>query len=336
MKSHVRKWARQGLLPMMAVVAMGIAAPAMARCDFGEPGRATLTGARLTVNGTQVGRPVSPWYNLSSVDDVGGCTDSGTMYVTGRATTQGSYTEGRSTYSIYETGVPGLGFIMAFRSEARENGIDYQPVVAGTTNSKVFFRHWLTLDLRIRFIKIGDIPEGTLVVPEVAAADFILRDFSSVTTGNRLLLGATSIEGIYRKLCYPRNTSVNMGRALQTEFSTRYSHSAPRTFDIVLDCEEKVGDVLFYLEENAASPLLDRDRGLVEVSGGAKGIALQMTDVGGAAIPFDSIRSFGHSGDAAGELRRTFQARYVQTVGDADDIVPGNANASISIVMAYP
>ena len=68
---------------------------------------------------------------------------------------------------------------MAFRSEARENGIDYQPVVAGTTNSKVFFRHWLTLDLRIRFIKIGDIPEGTLVVPEVAAADFILRDFSS-------------------------------------------------------------------------------------------------------------------------------------------------------------
>ena len=38
----------------------------------------------------------------------------------------------------------------------------------------------------------------------------------------------------------------------------------------------------------------------------------------------------------AGELRRTFQARYVQTVGDADDIVPGNANASISIVMAYP
>lgn len=336
MKLHVRKWARRGLLSMMAVVAMSIAAPAMARCDFGKPGRATLTGARLTVNGTQVGRPVSQWYNLSSVNDVGGCTDYGWLEVTGRATTLGNYTEGRTTYSIYDTGVPGLGFVMAFRDEARQDGIDYQPVVAGTTNSNVRIRHWLTLDLRIRFIKVGDIPEGTLVVPDVAAADFILRDSTSVSTGDRLLLAATSIEGIYRKLCYPRNTSVNMGRALRTEFSTRYSHSSPRTFDIVLDCEEKVGDVLFYLEENAASPLLDRDRGLVEVSGGAKGIALQMTDVGGTPIPFDTIRTFGHSGDTAGELRRTFEARYVQTVGDADDIVPGDANASISIVMAYP
>lgn len=336
MRFHVRKWTKRGLLPMMAVVAMSIAAPAMARCDFGKPGRATLTGVRLTVNGTQVGRPVSSWYNLSSVNDVGGCTDYGWLEVTGRATTLGNYTEGRTTYSIYETGVPGLGFVMAFRDEAREDGIDYQPVVAGFTNSNVRIRHWPTLDLRIRFIKVGDIPEGNLVVPDVAAADFVLRDTTSVSTGDRLLLAATSIEGVYRKLCYPRNTSVNMGRALQTEFSTRYSHSAPRTFDIVLDCEEKVGDVLFYLEENAASPLLDRDRGLVEVSGGAKGIALQMTDVGGTPIPFDTLRPFGHSGDAAGELRRTFEARYVQTVGNAADIVPGNANASISIVMAYP
>lgn len=338
MRLQVRKWASRALLPMMALGALAAAAPAMARCDFGSDARLTLTGLRLTVNGIQNGRPLSPWYSLSSGTDVGGCTSGnlGTLNMTGRATTSGSYSEGRFTYSIYESGVPGLGFILAFRSEARLDGTDYQPVVAGATNSQVTFYDWLTLDLRIRFIKIGDVPEGTLSVPEIAAADFTLRDYTSVGTGGRFVLGATSIEGIHRKLCYPRNTSVNMGRALQTEFSTRYSHSAPRTFDIVLDCEEKVGDVLFYLEENAASPLLDRDRGLVEVSGGATGIALQMTEVGGAPIPFDTVRPFGYSGDVAGELRRTFEARYVQTVGDADDIVPGNANASISIVMAYP
>ena len=337
MKLQVRRWVSRALLPMMALGALAAAAPAMARCDYGSDARVTLTGLRLTVNGIQNGRPLSPWYSVSA-RDVAGCSSGFLAWVemTPRATTLGSYTEGRYTYSIYDAGVQGLGFILAYRSEARLDDIDYQPVLAGTTNKKVFFYDWLTLDLRIRFIKVGDIPEGTLAVPEVVAADFIARDYTSQSTSGRFVLGATSVEGIYRKLCYPRNTSVNMGRALQTEFSTRYSHSAPRTFDIVLDCEEKVGDVQFYLEENAASPLLDRDRGLVEVSGGAKGIALQMTDVGGAAIPFDTIRSFGHSGDAAGELRRTFEARYVQTVGDADDIVPGNANASISIVMAYP
>ncbi|MCF3521551.1 MULTISPECIES: fimbrial protein [Stenotrophomonas] len=323
---------------MMTAVAMAIAAPAMARCDYAGDLRATLTGLRFTVNGVQNGRPISPWYSVSPGTTAGGCTagNLGTLDVTGRATTLGSYTEGRFTYSIYDSGVPGLGFIVAVRSDERMNDIDYQPVLAGTTNSKVVFDDWLYLDLRIRFIKVGDIPEGTLSVPEITMVDYVVRDHTTKQDYGTLRLGATSIDGIYRKLCYPRNTSVNMGRALQTEFSTRYSHSAPRTFDIVLDCEEKVGDVLFYLEENAASLLLDRDRGLVEVSGGAKGIALQMTDVGGTPIPFDTVRPFGHSGDAAGELRRTFEARYVQTVGDADDIVPGNANASISIVMAYP
>jgi len=337
MKSQLYKWAKRMLLPAVVVAAMGAAAPAMARCDFGKDARVTLTGLRLTVNGIQNGRPLSPWYSLSSSNDVGGCTSGNlaTLHMTGSATTLGSYSEGRLTYSIYDTGVPGLGFILAFRNEARLDDIDYQPVLASATNSNVRFYDWLTLDLRVRFIKVGDVPEGTLTVPEVAAANFTLRDYTSVGTGGRLMLAATSIEGIHRKLCYPRNTSVNMGRAIKTEFSTRYSHSSPRSFDLVLDCEEKVGDVQFYLEESAASPLLDRERGLVAVSGGAAGIALQMTEVGGTPIPFDSVRPFGHSG-AAGELRRSFEARYVQIVGNASDIVPGDANAAIAIVMAYP
>lgn len=338
MKRHSLDTVRKTLLALGSMVALGAAAPAMARCDFGKDARLVVSGAKLTVNGVRDNRPVTPWYELSSGGYIGGCTSGniGHFRATGYGAVLGTYSEGRSIYSIYDTGIPGLGFVVALRDQARRDGIDYQPVQAGK-ETHLTFDDWLTLDLRLRFIKVGEIDAAdNRSIPEIGIADFRLTDATSVGTGARVVLAGTTIDTIHRALCHPRNTTVNMGRAFKAEFTGRYSRSPARTFDISLDCEAKVGDVQYYLEETASSPLIHRAMGLVEVTGGASGVALQMSEVGGTPITFDTPRPFGHGGDAAGVLRRTFEARYVQTVGSASDIVTGDADASITIVMAYP
>ncbi len=257
------------------------------------------------------------------------------LYVAASAV--GTYIEdGKSTYGIFATGVPGLGLVAGIRS-TYVSGLEFRPLTEGD-NGKIDFRNsWPYPEMRVRYIKTGDIPPGDYVSQGVMLGDIRVNDWSTVWFLSRMSSQGAPVNVTSRPMCFPQATHVNMGSVPMARFSGQFSGSEPRDFDVSVHCEADVGDILFYLESTGDSAVIDAARGVVAVSGGARGVGIQMLHGEGAnqPIPLEKTFPFG-STLAAGRLSKAFKARYVQTSKDAKDIQAGPANATIRLVLEYP
>lgn len=318
------------------VLLLGACGQAWARCDKLADSVSNVSAVSLTVNGIPNGRPVSPWQPEYTDDRyIAGCTDGGTAYFYATASEVGVYTEGTSTYSVYPTGVDGLGMIIGVRS--RDDGGSFLPIWTGRAAQIPFREQWLIPQVRVRFIRTGEIAAGTHDTDPFEFASTLYSDSTTVKATVRYSLGSATITAMHRPLCRPLPMPVRMGSVPVTDFKGQFSGGREQLFQISLDCEAGVGDVNFYFEPTDMSPPVDVARGIVAVSGGAVGVGLQVLDgeSGISPVALEKVYPFGTS-TGAGRIGRKFRARYVQTAASEKDIQPGNADASIRIVMDYP
>jgi len=295
-----------------------------------------VNSATLTVNGVANGRPVSSWQPEYTDDRyIAGCTDGGTAYFYATRAEVGTYTEGDSKYSVFPTGVDGLGIIIGVRS--RDDGGNFQPLSTVRAAQVRFRQQWMFPQVRVRFIRTGEIAVGTHEMDPFEFADVLYSDTTTVKATVQYSLTGATITAQHRPLCRPAPVPVRMGSVPVTDFKGQFSGGRERPFQIFLDCEAGVGDVNFYLEPTDSSPAVDVARGIVAVSGGAAGVGLQVLDgeSGVSPVALEKVYPFGTS-TGAGRIGRPFRARYVQTAASAKDIQPGKADASIRIVMDYP
>lgn len=333
------------LLAVLGAAALQASSAASAMCvwygtsNFNAPTYPSTVAA----NGANDGRPFGGWQRVGTVAGQVGCTDTaGFMYVTGSdADVVGTYTIGSShSYSIYKTGVEGLGVIAELRPTASSGGTDFLPLLANATHTTQWREattRWPDFELQIRFIKYGDVAMGTVTTVYPQLGTIRVWDGLSSDTGEvPIMPQGAAVTVIRRPVCRPQSRSVYMGTAPATGFTNKYDGWTARSFRVTLDCDVGVGTVDYYLEPAGGSDLLDKDRGIVSVTGGAEGVGLQVMDAGDRAIPFDGRgRLFGTS--TTGEsLEKEFRARYVQTAADPADIVPGQADATVRILMDYP
>lgn len=319
-----------------ALLLLGICGPAWARCDKHGDSTSTVSAATLTVNGVSNGRPVSSWQPEYTDDrHFVGCTNGGTAYFYATPSEVGTYMDGGSTYSVYPTGVEGLGMIIGVRS--RDDGGNFQPIWTGRTAQIPFRQQWMFPQVRVRFIRTGEIAAGTHETVPFEFASTLYSDSTTVKATVKYSLAGATITAEHRPLCRPAPVPVRMGSVPATDFKGQYSGGRERPFQIFVDCEAGVGDVNFYLEPTDTSPAVDVARGIVAVSGGAVGVGLQVLDgeSGISPVALEKVYPFGTS-TGAGRIGRKFRARYVQTVASEKDIQPGKADASIRIVMDYP
>ena len=319
-----------------AFLFFGVCGQAWARCDRFNDSSSAVNAVSLTVNGVVNGRPVSSWQSEYTDDRyIAGCTDGGTAYFYAAPSEVAAYTEGGFTYSVYPTGVDGLGMIIGVRS--RDDGGHFQPIWTGRTTQIAFRQQWMFPQVRVRFIRTGEISAGTHETDPFEFASTLYSDTSTVKATVKYSLAGTTITAEHQPLCRPVPVPVRMGSVPVTDFKGQFSGARERPFQIFLDCEAGVGSVNFYLEPTDMSPAVDVARGIVAVSGGAVGVGLQVLDgeSGIAPVALEKVYPFGVS-TGPGRIGRSFRARYVQTAALEGDVQPGQANAVIRIVMDYP
>lgn len=340
MKTIKNRIARQAFVALCGVAAVTASGVAIARCDGWSDASHDVYDATITANGMAVERPVSPW-QASSEDYSGGCGASfGGPVVTLSASAReiGIYrASAREIYSIYDSGVPGIGYIVGFRAPLGTRG--FQAVRNGAPVTDDDYRDSGNADteLRVRYIKTGDTTAGTYDTTPLHLGSLRVWDGSSVGYTVPMTINSASITVVHRPVCYPEPVTVRMGSVSRTLFDGKYSAGPARGFHVAINCDAFMGDVDYYLEGTESSPAVDTERGIIEVSGGAVGVGLQMLrdTAGYPPIPLEQAQNFG-TNRGGGRMSRYFKARYVQTVDKAEDIVPGTANAAMRIVMDYP
>ncbi|HEL3193706.1 TPA: hypothetical protein UMF74_000311 [Stenotrophomonas maltophilia] len=337
MNSKRNSRARGHLLMLLGLAALGAAGNAAARCDKWSEGSHSTGDATLTANGVSVDRPVSSW-QVGTSDYTGGCSASlggPIMTLTANAKEVGVYrASAKEIYSIYESGVPGIGYIVGFRSELGGGG--YQAVrnampVQDTNPDRETVAY---TEMRVRYIKIGATTAGTYTTTPLLLGTLHVKDGSSISYEATVTIESATLEVVHRPVCYPQPKTIKMGSTPLTDFSGQYSGGRKRGFFIEIECDAGVGDVNYYLEGTEDSPAVDVEQGIVGVSGGATGVGLQMME-DDTVVPLETARHFG-SNSTGGRIYRHFYARYVQTAAKVADVVPGTANAAIRIGMDYP
>lgn len=154
---------------LLALLALGVCGKASANCYVDKESDTIAASATLTVNGVTLGRPVSPWLQATRDTDYFASCTMGSNFaearITGVQTPVGTYTEGGEVYGVYETGILGLGMVFAMRDEDESLYPKYIPI--RSTQTSVRFVSWFNPDVRIRYIRTGEIPQG----------DFTTNDF---------------------------------------------------------------------------------------------------------------------------------------------------------------
>ncbi|MBN5087326.1 fimbrial protein [Stenotrophomonas maltophilia] len=334
-KLEVQAMKRWTAVVGMAGLGLVFSGAAWARCDKFSDALSEVVSTTLVTNGTSNGRPVSPWLPEHTDDRyIAGCTSGGTVFFFGHRDQIGSYSENGLAYSVYASGIEGLGMIFAVRS--RDDGGPFVPIHADSSSTINFRQQWMFPQVRARFIRMADIAAGTHATRAFEFGSGLYSDGTSIKATVNYAVSSTTVTVVHRPLCRPLPVVVRMGSVPATDFRGQYSGSRSRGFQIQLDCESGVGEVRYYLEATDTSPIVDVDRGIVAVTGGAAGVGLQMLQSdSGTPIALEKVHPFGTSTDA-GRISKQFHARYVQTAEESKDIQPGAANASIRIVMDYP
>ncbi|MBA0428731.1 MULTISPECIES: fimbrial protein [Stenotrophomonas] len=334
-KLELRGMRRWTAAMWMAGLGLAFSGSAWARCDRFSDVLSEVASTTLVTNGTSNGRPVSPWLPEHTDDRyTAGCTWGGSILFFGDRDQIGSYSENGLAYSVYESGVAGLGMIFAVRS--RDDGGPFVPIHADRSSTINFREQWMFPQVRARFILMADIAAGTHTTRAFEFGSGLYSDSTTIKATVNYSVSGTTVTVVHRPLCRPQPVVVRMGSVPATDFRGQYSGSRSRSFQIQLDCQSGVGEVRYYLDATDTSPVVDVDRGIVAVTGGAAGVGLQMLQSdSGMPIALGKVHPFGTSTDA-GQISKQFHARYVQTAEESKDVQPGGANASIRIVMDYP
>lgn len=249
-----------------------------------------------------------------------------------------TYSEGGRTYSVFETGVPGVGYVLEVQPSLlynSEDGTGRHVIRSGVELAKLIGE-----DIRIdqvfwiRFIKTGITTESTYTVPDQKLLDmthFQLRD----RWVQQHWLRAMTIDVVHRPLCHVAPKTVEVTPGVAAELTSQWSYGRIRKFTVDLNCEAGAGRVQYYVEPAGTTLAIDRMRGILDVQGGAVGVGLQLLDASDVPIELGKTYWFGAS-SADGARSETFGARYIKTAASADRVVPGAANATARFRIHYP
>lgn len=319
---------------LFAVATIGLAAstPVLAACAFGGDLRYSASDLDITANRLADGVAVSGWQSGAEEFAASCSRDSSTVRVSRNANVAGTYKIGHTTYDIIKTSVPGLGVIAEFQVPQRPG---WHPLTGDRAISVIAASAGVDIAVDLRFVKYADIAEGDYTVHELQLASYQVTDGLGGSAHGTLRAPEVALRVVYAPVCRPAATAVAMPDTVMTRLPAEGSAGPTRRFDIVVDCEKDVGEFRYFIEDAGSSTVVDTARGLYSVTGGAKGVALQMLEAGGRVIGYREVRPFGNT-MVAGEQRKSFEARYVRTARLGSEMEAGDANASLRIVMDYP
>ncbi|WP_158785382.1 fimbrial protein [Pantoea sp. BAV 3049] len=242
------------------------------------------------------------------------------------------------SYAVFETGVPGIGFILGLKDT---NATTYVPLQTGITQTfpaeGTAESNELGWSAKVTFVKTGQpLASGTYITPTITAA--ILTAYNNEVATAKVIISPTSIN-VNATGCTINTPSVpvDMGSLDVRSFNTVNSTSALKNFSVNLNCDANIA--LYAVVTDQTDPTNTSDTVSLTPDSTATGVGVQFfyNNTGPLALgPDSSLNStvgqfFIQSTSQAETLTLPFQSRYIRT----GDITPGTADAVASITFSY-
>ena len=308
-----------------------------------SPQPMTYSGpADSVVPGSIIG---STWSATASVQQVFWCgliftCNKGTLQPSSSAISSGAtVTVDGANYTIFETGVPGVGYIIGlkdFKSTQYihlQTGITQSYPAEGTSG----YAQDLGWSAKVTFIKTGAaLKSGVYNIPTINAA--VLTAYNNETKTAQVIISPTTIT-VTASGCTvdSKNASVALGTIDIRTLPTVGSTSPSGTFTVGLTCAANVAVHAVMTDQTTPS----NTSSVVTLTGDstASGVGVQFFYNGSGPLTMGPDSSAAgatgqfliQSTTAAQTLTLPFQAQYIRT----GELVPGSANALASITFSY-
>lgn len=242
-------------------------------------------------------------------------------------------------YTIFETGVPGVGYIIGLKDYY---GTSYVPLQTGVTQSypaegTSSYATSLGWSAKVTYIKTGSaLKTGVYQIPTINAA--VLTAYNNETKTAQVILNPTTIT-VTASGCTVNTPTANIDLGtIDIHTLTSVGSTSPSgSFNISLTCDANV--VVNAVMTDQTTPINNSSVVTLTGSSSASGIGVQFfyNGTGPLMMGPDSSAAgtnnqfFIQSTSAAQTLSLPFQAKYIRT----GELIPGSANALASITFSY-
>jgi len=288
----------------------------------------------------------STWSATADVSEVFWCgliwtCSKGTLEPSPSAISSGmTITVDGANYTIFETGIPGVGYILGLKDF---NGSEYTPLQKGITQSYPApgtsgVAQNLGWSAKVTFVKTGTaLKSGTYTTPTINAA--ILTAYNNETKTAKVIINPITITVVARGCTVnTKSANVDLGTLDIRTLSTVGSTSPSGTFNVTLTCDQNIAVNAVMTDQTTPS----NSSSVVTLTGdsSASGVGVQFfyNGIGPLSMGPDSTADgtlnqfFIQTTSSANQvLSLPFQAQYIRT----GDLVPGTANALASITFSY-
>ncbi|WP_423778191.1 fimbrial protein [Enterobacter oligotrophicus] len=287
----------------------------------------------------------SAWSATADVEEVFWCgwvftCTKGTLEPSGSAVSSGmTVTVDGVNYTIFETGVPGVGYIIGLKDF---KGTTYVPLQTGITQSYPAdgtsgYAANLGWSAKVTFIKTGTaLKSGVYQTPTINAA--ILTAYNNEVKTAQVIINPTTIT-VTASGCTvgTQSANVDLGTIDVRTLPTVGSTSPSGAFNVGLTCDANVAVNAVMTDQTTPS----NTSSVVTLTGDstASGVGVQFfyNGTGPLMMGPDSSAAgttnqfFIQTTTAAQTLSLPFQAQYIRT----GELIPGTANALASITFSY-
>ncbi|ELW1647876.1 oxidoreductase [Enterobacter oligotrophicus] len=287
----------------------------------------------------------SAWSATADVEEVFWCgwvftCTKGTLEPSGSAVSSGmTVTVDGVNYTIFETGVPGVGYIIGLKDF---KGTTYVPLQTGITQSYPAdgtsgYAANLGWSAKVTFIKTGTaLKSGVYQTPTINAA--ILTAYNNEVKTAQVIINPTTIT-VTASGCTvgTQSANVDLGTIDVRTLPTVGSTSPSGAFNVGLTCDANVAVNAVMTDQTTPS----NTSSVVTLTGDstASGVGVQFfyNGTGPLMVGPDSSAAgttnqfFIQTTTAAQTLSLPFQAQYIRT----GELIPGTANALASITFSY-
>ncbi|SNY61474.1 fimbrial protein [Enterobacter sp. CC120223-11] len=308
-----------------------------------SPAPMTYSGpANSIVPGNIIG---TSWSATANVQEVFWCglvvwCTKGTMEPSsGTVSTGMNVTVDGKSYTIFESGIPGIGYIIGLKDF---NGNAYVPLQSGVTQT---YPADGTNDLaqnlgwsgKVTFIKTGQpLVSGVYVTPSIDAA--MLTAYNNETKTARVIINPTTIS-VTATGCVviTKSANVNLGDVDIRQLTTVGSMAAAGAFNVTLDCDANISLNAVLSDQTHPSNDSNAVSLTSDSTAGALGVAFYYNGSGPIQLGKDSSVA-GTTNQfhittttSAQSITMPFQVRYIRM----GDITPGTANALAGLTFSY-
>ncbi len=255
--------------------------------------------------------------------------------------TQVSY--GGQTYTVFNTGYPGIGMIIAFYDG--ETGCGGGFYNEGSISPSVFLGGGCYnygsgpsgAEISVALVKTGQAAAGTLsnmsiaqAAPAITTASGTIGFYTSYTVSFQ-----TTPVQIVNGSCTTPDVSIPLGNFLTSTFAGTGSTSSAASFTInVNNCPVGMNSVKYRIDPTTTVMNSAQSVVALDSTSTATGVGVQlMNSAGSAAFPLSTAQTLSsYSSSTGGSYTIALKARYYQT---ASSVTPGPANTSMTVTMTY-